>query len=739
MHTKKFKHLLLMGVPVAATTFAIQAHAQQNSDSPTEVLVTATHLERRPEDIAGTVTVVGDEQIRDMVANNLADVVRYQPGLGMDSATRGGDEGFRIRGIGGNRVLTVIDGVRGNDMYAAGPASYGKDSFEVDDLKAVEVIRGPASVLYGADALGGVVVLRTRDASDYLGSENRLYTAVRASSASVNSQSRIGATIAGQSGTLGSVLQLTRREFSEQEVKGEGQWNPQDGESQNVFWKTDWQAAAGHQLTLAIDANDETIETLLENELSSSVSLSTGEDTTERRRVSLSHDWQLESALADSVSTHLHWQRTDAEQFTRQLRTSYAFVNPRNPASFAGSQAERLTSFGFNQDTASAMLLAEKSWSSPGISHALVYGVSIERTDTERPRYRQDRQLSTGETSQAIPSYPMAPPELFPNKTFPDTETKRSGFFAQNEVSLMAGRLTVIPGLRYDRYEMTPRPDTLFVGADSITNGSGEFQVRAFDQDKVSANLGVIFDINDGYSVFAQYAEGFRPPNFDEANQAFVNLGHSYATLPNPNLSAETSQGFEAGIRGRVSKGQFTVSVFDNHYDDFIESSLVGTADGVMLFQSDNIGRARIYGLETSLDWQLSDALSWRNAVSLSRGRDKISERELNSVDPMTWVTGLRYQTSARWSAEAIATLTADKNHVAEPGQITGDAYQVVDLLGHYQLSSNAELRFGVFNVLDEQYAPWSRIRGLQASDNEAVANSQAPGINARLALAWHF
>ncbi|MAO38833.1 MAG: hypothetical protein CMK70_00915 [Pseudohongiella sp.] len=739
MHTKKFNYLLLIGFPVSATTFAVQAHAQQNSDSPTEVLVTATHLERRPEDIAGTVTVISEEQIRDMVANNLSDVVRYQPGLGMDSAARGGDEGFRIRGIGGNRVLTVIDGVRSNDMYAAGPASYGKDSFEVDDLKAIEIIRGPASVLYGADALGGVVVLRTRDASDYLDSGDTLYTAVRASAASVNRQSRVGATLAGQSGTLGSVLQLTRRDFEEQQVKGEGQWNPQDGGSLNIFWKTDWQPAARHQLGLAIDANDETIDTILENELSSSVLLSMGEDTTERRRISLSHDWQVDSALADSVSTHLHWQRTDAEQFTRQLRTSFAFVNPRNPASFAGTQAERLTTFGFNQDTASAMVLADKSWSSADIAFALVYGASVERTDTERPRYREDRQLSTGNTSQAIPSYPMAPPEVFPNKTFPDTETQRSGIFAQNEVSLMAGRLTVIPGLRYDQYEMTPQPDALFVGADIITNGSGEFQVRAFDQDKVSANLGVIFDINDGYSVFAQYAEGFRPPNFDEANQAFVNLGHGYATLPNPALSAETSEGFEAGLRGRHARGQFSVSVFDNHYDDFIESSLAGVSNGVMLFQSDNIGKARIYGVEATLDWQVNDALSWRNAVSLSRGRDQVSNRELNSVDPMTWVTGLRFQSSPRWSAEAIASLTAEKNHVAEAGQLTGDAYQVLDVVGHYQLSGNADIRVGVFNVFDEQYAPWSRIRGLQASDSEAIANSQAPGINARLSVDWKF
>ena len=119
---------------------AISAHAQE-SDSVDEVLVTATYLQRSAQDIAGTVSVITDQEIKQTLADSLADVIRYQPGLGMDSAARGGDEGFSIRGIGGNRVLTVIDGVRSTDMYAAGPSSYGKDGFEVDDLKAVEVIR----------------------------------------------------------------------------------------------------------------------------------------------------------------------------------------------------------------------------------------------------------------------------------------------------------------------------------------------------------------------------------------------------------------------------------------------------------------------------------------------------------------------------------------------------------------------------------------------------------------------
>mgnify|MGYP003134739772 CR=1 FL=1 len=177
--------ILITALPVLLSTAAC---GDETTDGQplTEVIVTATHQARSPDEIAGSVSVITAEQLARSLADDLGDAIRYQPGIVMDVADRGGNEGLRIRGIGGNRVLTVIDGVRSADMYAAGPSAYGKDSFEIDDLKAVEIIRGPASVLYGADALGGVVALQTRDAADYLTTEDSVFVALRSSAASIN-------------------------------------------------------------------------------------------------------------------------------------------------------------------------------------------------------------------------------------------------------------------------------------------------------------------------------------------------------------------------------------------------------------------------------------------------------------------------------------------------------------------------------------------------------------------------
>src|SRR3972149_477776 len=184
---------------------AVSVPAYAAKPQPLETItVTATRLLRAPEEIAGTVTLISSAEIEQQVSDDLDDLIRYQPGITMDTAGRGGNQGFVIRGMGGNRVLTLIDGVRSNDIYDAVVSGYGRDVYEIDDLKAVEIIRGPASVHYGADAMGGAVILRTRDPADYLAAEDSFHAGIRASAASADEQYKAGFTAAGQYGDLGA-------------------------------------------------------------------------------------------------------------------------------------------------------------------------------------------------------------------------------------------------------------------------------------------------------------------------------------------------------------------------------------------------------------------------------------------------------------------------------------------------------------------------------------------------------
>lgn len=713
--------------------------AQEASERVEEVLVTSTFLPRRQDEIAGTVSVVGLEQIERQLIEDLNEVTRLQPGVTMDTAARGGNQGFAIRGIGGNRVLTVIDGIRSSDIYAAGPSSYGKDAFEMDDLRAVEIIRGPASVLYGADAMGGAIILRSKDPRDYLEEGQNSVLSVRNSASSVNDMLKTGVSYAFQNGDIGSVMQITMRDFKELESPNAVKLNPQDGESVALLWKSVWQASEAHTLHLIIDSWEEEIGTRIDSELNTSIQQSDGIDSTDRLRLSLKHSWTASLPFADQIETQLHWQRSEGEQRTQQLRTSYAFINPRNPQTFGGTQAQRYSDFEFNQDTSSAGLTLIKTFENETLQHAMVYGLSAERTNTARPRQRCDIQISSGDVACAIPSYPFASPEVFPNKTFPDTATTRTGIYWQDEISVGDSALRLIPGLRYDAYEMNPHTDALVNGGGDISNFGG-YEIVAVKENHASFNFGALYDITPRTTAFVQVAEGYRPPNFDESNQAFVNLGHGYATVPNPELEAESSLGIEAGLRSEFARGNLSLALYHNDYDNFIESQMVGQANGISLFQDSNIGEVEIYGAELNASWRLSQTWQLRSAIAWSHGEDMISRAPLDSVSPLTAVISTRFDAdSGRWGTQTLLTLAGNQDRVSAPDRVTGDAYALVDLVAYLNIGANTELRGGVFNLFDADYATWNSLKGLSAQDGENIAKAQAPSRHFRLSMNYTF
>src|SRR5690606_31329898 len=101
---------------------------------------------------------------------DLEDLFRYEPGITVGSGFgRFGIGDIRIRGLGGNRVRIQTDGIAVPDAFSIGSfANANRNFVDLDTLKAVEVVRGPTSSLYGSDALGGTVSFITRDPEDFL-------------------------------------------------------------------------------------------------------------------------------------------------------------------------------------------------------------------------------------------------------------------------------------------------------------------------------------------------------------------------------------------------------------------------------------------------------------------------------------------------------------------------------------------------------------------------------------------
>ena len=707
--------------------------AQEGSERVEELIVNATRLPRAVEDIAGTVSLIAAADIERELVEDLDDLVRFHPGVSVGTARRGGNEGFSIRGIGGNRVLTVLDGIRSNDIYDAGPATYGRDSIDTDNIKTVELIRGPASALYGADAIGGAVILTSKGPRDYLGDDPTAFN-LRVAAADADEQYRGGLSGAFQFGDLGLLAQYTRREFAEQDVNGPGALNPQDGNSDSLLLQMYWDLSPAQQLRFSIDSFAEEVATRLDSEISRSVSRSIGEDDTERLRAGVRYRWQAGLVLFDDLELDLNRQETDASQYTEQTRTSFSFLNPRDPRTYGGTAALRESTFDFDQQTLALSLNLRKTTATNALTHSLAYGASLEETDTERPRNRCDEELATGRATCRISAYPFAPPEVFPNKTIPDTSTTRSGIYVQDEIVFGERGFTLVPGARYDRYRMKAMPDPSLDGTGQV--GGYGFPVESIDEGAASLSLGVLYDITDTWSMFGQFAEGYRPPNFAEANQSFVNLGFQYATVPNPELSAEESNGLEFGLRASFANASLSVAAYRNRYTNFIENAFVGASGPISLFQNRNIGKVEIRGAEFSGRALLGEQWQARAALAYARGDNRSASTPLDSVDPLTLVAGLRFDAaSGRWGGELLLTAVGEKDRVSTPERVTADSYAVVDIVGNYNFSDSVRLRFGVFNVFDEIYARWINISSLNAESRTTIENAQQPGTSFRVSL----
>lgn len=129
---------------------------------PPDVVITASRLEEPARDVASSVTVVPEADLRRGQHRMVIDALREVPALDvLQSGTRGGQTSVFLRGAASEHTLVLIDGIEANDPIAVG-RSYDFAHLSVDNVDRIEVLRGPQSVLYGSDALGGVVNVITR-------------------------------------------------------------------------------------------------------------------------------------------------------------------------------------------------------------------------------------------------------------------------------------------------------------------------------------------------------------------------------------------------------------------------------------------------------------------------------------------------------------------------------------------------------------------------------------------------
>ena len=480
--------------------------------------VTATRLERLLKDVPATVSVISAEDVEKNLSRDIRDLIRYEPGVSVGGSNRFGLNGFTIRGIGDDRVLTQVDGVPTIDEYNFGAfMTARRDFIDVDALKTVEIVRGPASSLYGSDALGGVVSFLTKDPEDYLAEVSRpWYLSAKGGYSSEDNSFLTTATAAGGGDVLKGLLVYTWRDGEETESNGSDGSNgparakadPQNFDSHNVLAKLVYDLNESNRFRITAEYYKNDTDTDIRSDYNTFTCssrgcshenlTSRGDDDRERYRLTLGHEYNGDTWLFSRAKWHVYFQDSKSEQQTSQERFNFIFRSLENRARFSS----------FDQDVFGAELQLDRTINAGGMEHHVVYGFEYEETDS---RTLRDGGTVNALTGAPVPNFFLA----FPTRGFPVSETTEYAFFLQDEIALFGEKLLLTPGLRYDHYEMDPTVDEIFLGGNPGTPVPEKYR-----DEQVSFKLGAVFRLNDLFSLYGQSAQGFRAPPYDNVNRA---------------------------------------------------------------------------------------------------------------------------------------------------------------------------------------------------------------------------
>jgi hemoglobin/transferrin/lactoferrin receptor protein len=670
--------LVCLGTTAAAQTDATAPAAVKLEP----ITVTATKTEQDIEVVPESVSVVERGEIEQRQPQVLGELLEDLPNVDVGGGPRGIGQTVTIRGIGDDRILFLLDGARQNFNRAHN----GRLFVEPDLLRRAEVIRGPASALWGSGAIGGVVALETVDAADLLAPGQSVGGRVRTGYQGVNAQWMGAAAAYGQvDDRFDWLVDLAYRQASNIR-QGNGDTLENSGfERLSGLAKGTWSIDDANSLSLSYLGFDE------DGEVPSNAQTSTAGDrsnlvdrTTRQDNVTLRYAYDNPDMPYLEPSLLLYYNQIDISEDR--------ILDPRDDDT-------KLTTTGGDLRNTSRFALGD--W----LSNILTYGIEYYEDETESKR------------------------DGVPRESFPDGKTKVTGVYLQNEM-LFGERFTLIPGVRWDSYEVSASDPGFEDNDDSAW----------------SAKIGANVQVTDWLSLVASYNEAFRAPSVTELFVSGVHFtcGPRCQNLfvPNPDLKPEKAHNKEIGLRlfkqdlltpGDV--GRLRAAFFRNDVTDFIERRVEFTFRPVPgnpgpggVSTSDNVSDARLEGFEVEAVY---DAPRWFAglAYAQTRGDDENTDEPLASVSPDEWIAraGLRFPSigmAVGWRGRFVSA--QDR---VPAGIEPSESYDVQDIWltwnGSGQLAG-LSLDLGVDNVFDADYTPYQ----------SALV---APGMNLKAAVRYAF
>ncbi|MAK62692.1 MAG: TonB-dependent receptor [Ponticaulis sp.] len=704
--------VLLAGV----ATLSLSAAAQTASEAPEK------EQEQRQETISvygtsnpipvfeypGQVTVIDRDAIDRLIPSTPADLMKSVPGVEFSGGPRRTGMVPSIRGLSGENVLILLDGAR--QSFISGHD--GRFFLDPALIQSAEIVRGPASALYGSGAVGGVLAFETADAADLLREGESFGARVRAGYQSVNEESFGSLTAYGVQGGFDGVVNLSMRQSSDIEL-GSGADLPSDDEI------TSGLAKLGYQFTPALRG-----EVSWQGFSSTALEPNNGQGTGATGDPLLDRDVDKDidaQTWNGGLSFNPDSDLIDARLTVYQQTTSVDEFDGTIPR----TTGREIETTGFSARNAARFTLGN-------VATTLTFGGDW----YEDSQTGFDTDTATGVRGGV-----------------PNASAEFMGVFAQLEADIEAplglpGNLILIPGVRFDEFE-----------------SSSETATETASNDEVSPRFAASYGPVSWFRVFGSYAEGFRAPSVNELYLDGVHFSVPHPTLfnpamgslvfvnnnfiPNPNLKPETSEtvelGFGVDFRNLATKGdrlQGKISWYESDVEDLINLGVDFTYDptcfaGPSFFPcaagttlSDNVSSAELSGVELEAAYEAKQFYG-RLTYSSIDGTDLTSGADLGTLTPdrasldLGWLSsdeairmGTRFRIASDFERQDGAGGVVEER----------DGYSVVDLYASWAPGFATGLRFdaGIENLFEEDY-------------ERTFEGVSEPGRNFKIAASYQF
>ncbi len=709
----------------------ITVFLQFKSELLNEVFLSASKAKEKRTRIAEQIAIVSNKEIQNSTSQTTADILAEIPGIKIQKTQFGGGSPV-LRGMEANRILLVVDGVRMNNAIYRKGHLQNSITITPNLLERIEVIFGPSSVVYGSDALGGVIHYYTR--TPKISEKKNINTEFLSRLSSVNEEFTIQAGVEAQMKKVATYTSISFSRFGdlkmgESRTHGFDEWGKQYKYSNNTntfYYPTsvdndnpEKQRNVGFSqidfLQKVLIPFDDKNNMIFNIQYSTSSDIGRYDKLTERTDGKLKYaNWHYGPQSRFLFSTQFNLDI--AKQGMNEGVITMAYQNiqeSRIQRKFnsldRSSQFEDINVFSLNGDfTTNFKKLNDKNF---GYGFEIAYNDVRSTSKGEVLEVRNNEIIGISDTYRVQTRYPDGGSSYLSSAIYAD--------YRQD----IKKRSTLNTGIRITSTDL----HATWIDQTYITLPEGDIYLR---NTAVTITAGYVFKPNQNWQINGVLSSGFRSPNIDDIGK--IREKNGQVTVPNVNLKPEFAYNFEAGFLKYFNNKNYYLGLTSYYtlLDDYIarvpfelnnRSTMYYDGEEFELVSNVNQKTAYILGSTLSFKGNLSNTFNVRASVTYTKGKAYDTGEPLSSIPPLFGRVELNYVKNRIEAGfyidfngrkkledynitEGIDNINQTPFLIAENEYYGNPAWQTLNFYFRYKATRNIDLLMALDNVLDQHY-----------------------------------